>query len=242
MQAPKFDLTSDKGKNAFNGQMGSKSYVEGWMYSSADSEAFAQMGSCPDSKKMPHAYRWFIHIAALQGVRGLAAPAPAAAAAPKAAKAAAKAPKAKAAKKAVVEEEDDEDFDVFGDDDDDDEEEEAPKESRADMIARLKHEAEVRLKKKEENQRTLVGLDVKPWSTDQDLAELFKKLTTTINLPDAPIKWGEICHQVEVAYGIKKLVMSFVMGSQSSSDEVVEMIEALEDEVQSVEVTSMNVL
>jgi len=147
----------------------------------------------------------------------------------------------KAAKAPVEEEDDDEDFDVFGDDDDD-EEEEAPKESRADMIARLKHEAEVRLKKKEENQRTLVGLDVKPWSTDQDLAELFKKLTTTINLPDAPIKWGEICHQVEVAYGIKKLVMSFVMGSQSSSDEVVEMIEALEDEVQSVEVTSMNVL
>jgi len=142
-------------------------------------------------------------------------------------------------KKAKKEDSDDEDFDVFGDDSDEDDE---PKESRAEMIARLKKEAEERTKIKEAKQRTLVGLEVKPWSTDQDLKELFDRIITTVNDEKAPVKWGEICHQVEVAYGIKKLVMSFVMGATSSSDDIVEKLEAMEDDIQSVEVTSMNVL
>ena len=159
-------------------------------------------------------------------------------------KAAAVVPKAAPAKKAdkkkaKKEDSDDEDFDVFGDDSDEDDE---PKESRAEMIARLKKEAEERTKIKEAKQRTLVGLEVKPWSTDQDLKELFDRIITTVNDEKAPVKWGEICHQVEVAYGIKKLVMSFVMGATSSSDDIVEKLEAMEDDIQSVEVTSMNVL
>ena len=209
------------------------------MFSASDTESFAAFGSCPDAKKHPHAYRWYIHIAALQGVRGLSAPAAAAPA--KAAPAAKKAAPAKKAdkKKAKKEDSDDEDFDVFGDDSDEDDE---PKESRAEMIARLKKEAEERTKIKEAKQRTLVGLEVKPWSTDQDLKELFDRIITTVNDEKAPVKWGEICHQVEVAYGIKKLVMSFVMGATSSSDDIVEKLEAMEDDIQSVEVTSMNVL
>merc|ERR1712127_386689 len=107
-----------------------------------------------------------IHIAALQGVRGAVVAAPAAPAP------AAPAPAAAPAKKA----EDDDDFDVFGDDD---EEEEAPKESRAEMLARLKKEAELRTIAKEAKQRTLVGLEIKPWDTEQDLMELWKKVTTT---------------------------------------------------------------
>ena len=62
--------------------MGSKSYVEGWQYSAADSEVFAKFTGCPDAKKAPHAYRWYVHIAAIAGVRGLASAAPAAAAPP----------------------------------------------------------------------------------------------------------------------------------------------------------------
>ena len=138
----------------------------------------------------------------------------------------------------VQKEEDDDDFDVFGDDDE--EEEEAPKESRAEMLARLKKEAELRTIAKEAKQRTLVGVEIKPWDTEQDLMELWKKVTTTC-VQDG-LKWGEACSLVEVAFGIKKIVTTFVMGVNNSSDEVVEMIEALEDEVQSVEVVSMNVL
>jgi elongation factor 1-beta len=229
MAGPKFDVSTDKGLSAFNGFMGSKSYVEGWQFSSADSDYFGQFSSCPDSVKHPHAYRWYIHIAALQGVRGLAAPAPAATAA-----AAPAAPAPAAAKKKS---DDDDDFDVFGDEE---EEEEAPKESRKEMLARLKKEAEERTIAKEAKQRTLVAIEVKPWDTEQDLMALWKKITTEIKQDG--LKWGEGCTLQEVAFGIKKICTTFVMGVNNSSDDVVEAIQAMEDEVQSVEVTSMNVL
>ena len=217
-------MTTPKGAAAFNGFMGSKSCVEGWTYGPADADTFAKFASCPDSQKQPHAYRWYIHIAALQGVRGLAIAAPPAAPA-------AAAP-VKAAKK-----EDDDDFDVFGDDDEEDDE---PKESRAEMLARLKKEAEERTAKKEAKQRTLVAIEVKPYSTETDLNELWKKITTTIKQDG--LKWGERCHLEEIAFGIKKICMTFTMGAKNSSDDAIEAIEAFEDEVQSVEMLSMNVL
>jgi elongation factor 1-beta len=48
--------------------------------------------------------------------------------------------------------------------------------------------------------------------------------------------------QADVAFGIKKIQCTFTMGVANSSDDVCEAIEQMEDEVQSVEVTSMNVL
>ena len=223
---------------AFNGFMSSRSYVEGYQFSAADSEVFAKVVGCPNKQKCAHAYRWFIHIAALQGVRGLAfAPVAASAAAP-AAKKEDKKKKEKAAPKAAPVEESDDDFDVFGDEDSDDE----PKPSRSAMVEKLKKEAEERTLKKEANQRTLVSLEVKPWTTEQDLTELWKKITTGPECAQEGIKYGEHCHLVEVAFGIKKIVMSFTMGATNSSDIVIEAIEAMEDDVQSVEMTSMNVL
>lgn len=213
--------------------MGLKSYIEGYSFSPADSEVFAKFaGVCPDATKYPHAYRWYIHIAALSGGVVPTPPAPVAAAAPKAAPA----PPAKKEKKPA---DDDDDFDVFGDDDEEAEDEE-PQESRADMLARLKKEAEERTKQKEAKQRTLVGIEIKPFSIEQDLLELWKKITTTVVQPG--LKWGENCTLVEVAFGIKKIQTTFVMGVDNSSDEVQEAIEAMEDEVQSVEIISMNVL
>jgi elongation factor 1-beta len=70
--------------------------------------------------------------------------------------------------------------------------------------------------------------------------ELWKKITTTVKQDG--LKWGEACTLVEIAFGIKKIVTTFVMGAKNSSDDVVEAIENLEDDVQSVEVISMNVL
>merc|ERR1712071_48818 len=57
--------------------------------------------------------------------------------------------------------------------DDDEEEDEEPKESRAEMLARLKKEAEERTLRKEAKQRTLVAIEVKPWDTEQDLMALW---------------------------------------------------------------------
>ena len=142
--------------------------------------------------------------------------------------AAAKAPAAKAA---------DDDFDVFADDDEEDDE---PKESRADMLARLKKEAEVRTAKKEAKQRTLVAIEIKPWDVEQDLMVLWKKITTTIN--QEGLQWAQACNLVDVAYGIQKIQTTFVMGATNSSDDVIEAILEMEDEVQSCEVITMNVL
>jgi elongation factor 1-beta len=146
--------------------------------------------------------------------------------------------------------EEEDDFDVFGDDDDDDDDK--PREianadevtetgeTRREMLARLKKEAEERTAQKEAKQRTLVAIEIKPWDVEQDLMVLWKKITTTIKQDG--LKWGEQCTLADVAFGIKKIQCTFVMGVKNSSDEVVEAIEAMEDEVQSVEVTSMNVL
>jgi elongation factor 1-beta len=203
-------------------------------------------GSVPDPSKHPHAYRWYVHIAALRGMRGLAlsmAPPPvAAAAAGSAASAAPAAPAPK--KKAAKAEEEEDDFDVFGGDDDDNEgaapKEEAPKESRAEMLARLKKEAEERAAAKELKQRTLVSIEIKPWDVEQDLMALWKKIVT--NVTQDGLKWGENCTLADVAYGIKKIQTTFVMGVSNSSDDVVDAILAMEDEVQSCEVMSMSVL
>merc|ERR1712127_455637 len=139
-----------------------------------------------------------------QGVRGLATPAAATPPAAKASKAPAADKKKKAAKK---DDDDDDDFDVFGDDDE--EEDDAPKESRADMLRRLKKEAEERTLKKEAKQRTLVAIEVKPWDTEQDLMALWKKITETVT--EEGVKWAEACSLVDVAFGIEKIVTTFVM-------------------------------
>lgn len=134
---------------------------------------------------------------------------------------------------------DDDDFDVFGDDAGDNEDD-APKESREEMMARLKKEAEERTAKKEAKQRTLVAVEIKPWDVEQDLMALWKKVTTTV-VQDG-LKWGENCTLADVAFGIKKIQCTFVMGVNNSSDDVIDKILEMEDEVQSAEVTSMNVL
>ena len=146
------------------------------------------------------------------------------------------------------EEEEEDDFDVFGEDDDDEPKEEEEddevaedgKETRKQMLARLKKEAEERTAKKEAKQRTLVAIEVKPWSIEQDLVALWKKITETITQDG--LKWGESCTLADVAFGIKKIQCTFVMGVNNSSDDVIEAILAMEDDVQSAEVTSMNVL
>jgi elongation factor 1-beta len=56
------------------------------------------------------------------------------------------------------------------------------------------------------------------------------------------LKWGENCTLADVAFGIKKIQTTFVMGVNNSADDVEEAILAMEDEVQSFEVISMSVL
>ena len=85
-----------------------------------------------------------------------------------------------------------------------------------------------------------MALEIKPWDVEQDLMALWKKIVTTVTQDG--LKWGENCTLADVAYGIKKIQTTFVMGVNNSSDDVVDAILAMEDEVQSCEVTSMSVL
>jgi elongation factor 1-beta len=197
--------------------MGSKSYIEGYSMSVSDTSEFAKFnGKVPDPIKLPHAYRWYIHIAALTGgARGLSyAGPPVAAAVAEPTTAPVPAPASAApvleppAKKA---DDDDDDFDVFGDEGDDEAKEEEPKESRADMLTRLKKEAEDRTIAKEAKQRTLVALEIKPWDVEQDLLVLFKKITETVTQDG--LKWAENCNLADVAFGIKKIQTTFTMGA-----------------------------
>lgn len=211
---------------AFDEFMGSRSYIDGWSFGLADTEMMGTFTTTssggtapPDPDKYPHAYRWYIHIAALSGVtRG----AHASAAGPPVAAAVAPA----ASKKA-------------GEDDNDDDGT-APNESRDEMLARLKTEALERAAEKEAAQRTLVTIEIKPWDVEQDLMALWKKITTEVKQDG--LQWGEQCTLADVAYGIQKIQCTFTMGVANSSDDVVDAILAMEDEVQSCDLTSMNVL
>lgn len=69
---------------------------------------------------------------------------------------------------------------------------------------------------------------------------LWKKITETVTQDG--LKWGESCTLAEVAFGIKKIQTTFVMGVNNSVDEIEEKILGMEDEVQSFEVISMSVL
>ncbi|CAM9136602.1 unnamed protein product [Pylaiella littoralis] len=228
--APKFDLSTPKGMGAFNGFISSKSYVEGYSYSQADADAFAGCSGVPDKAKAAHAYRWYIHIAAIKGVRSLNL-APSSGSAPAAAPASTSraAPAAPATK---VDDDDDDDDDLFGDDE---EEEAKPKEkSRADKMA----EAKAAKDAKKKIDRSQIVFEVKPWDTETDLKELFGKICATeIN----GLVWGEAHKLVPVAFGVKKLVLSCVVEDDKVGvEDITDVIEAFEDYVQSVDMTTMN--
>ena len=224
------------------------SYVEGYAFSAADVECFAAL-SLPDAATYPNAYRWYIHIAALQGV-------PAALLASSASSAAAPAGKAAApAKAAAADDDDDNEMDW-----DEDEDDETPKEavvhppgSRAAIAAeakakrdaeteKKKEEAMVRLAKKEANQRSLCNLEIKPWEASQDLKALYAKIKETVVLDG--LKWSENCALVDVAFGVQKIVCTAVIPLSLSMDAIIDEMteETFADEIQSMNMTSMSLL
>ncbi|CAN0132623.1 unnamed protein product [Ascophyllum nodosum] len=232
--APKFDLDTPKGIGAFNGFISSRSYVEGYTFSQADADLLATCTATPDKAKAPHAYRWFIHIAALKGVISPclapskeSTPAPEPASAPPA-------PDCTPKVRAVEAPADDDDMDDMFDDD---EEEEAPKpaeKSRADKMA----EAKAAKDAKKKIDKSQIVFEVKPWEAGADLKSLFEKIKEE---KIDGLAWGEAYKLVPVAFGVKKLVLSCVVeDAKVGVDDITDCIEKFEDEVQSVDMTTMN--
>eukprot|EP00009_Paramoeba_aestuarina_P003491 CAMPEP_0201523410 /NCGR_PEP_ID=MMETSP0161_2-20130828/19713_1 /ASSEMBLY_ACC=CAM_ASM_000251 /TAXON_ID=180227 /ORGANISM="Neoparamoeba aestuarina, Strain SoJaBio B1-5/56/2" /LENGTH=166 /DNA_ID=CAMNT_0047922517 /DNA_START=96 /DNA_END=592 /DNA_ORIENTATION=+ len=151
------NLSNDAGLKAFNSFIEDKSYVNGFVPTSADFELLAEVKEAPAAKYV-NALRWYNHVSSFsEEEKAAAQKAPAAgAAAPAEAKA--------------DDGDDDDDFDVFGDDDDD-EEREAEIQRIADAAAAAKA-----AKGKVVIAKSVVVLDVKPWDTETDLKALEEKI------------------------------------------------------------------
>lgn len=138
------------------------------------------------------------------------------------------------AKKAAPAKEDSDD-DLFGSDDEDDAAAiAAAKKRAADAAAKKKAAAPKRV------DRTQVILEVKPLEAGQDM----KKLGDDIRkITKEGLTWGEEFRTVDVAFGIQKLVLqAVVVDDLVMIDDIIEPIEALEDQVQSVDLCTMNKL
>ena len=171
-------------------------------------------------------------------------------------KGAAPAKKAAAPKKAAKADDDDDDMDDLFDDDDEEEEAAAPKGSRADQakaakaerdafIQKKKEETLARLAIKEAKQRSLCNLEIKPWEAEQDLNDLFQRIKKTVNEETHPgIQWSQNCSLVDVAFGVKKMILTAVLPMTVSMDAIIEEIteDLFPDEIQSMSMTSMSLL
>ncbi|GAB5031927.1 ef-1 guanine nucleotide exchange domain-containing [Nannochloropsis oceanica] len=222
--APKFDFS--KGIGDLEKHLSTRSYVEGYSFSSADSSTFAALPSVPSAASNPNAFRWYLHIAAISGLKtvlggggGAATPSV----------------KAQPAGKAA----DDEDMDLFGDDDE--EEAAKPTLSRAEQVAAMKAEKEAKEKANKKRDRSQIVLEVKPTDTEVNLDELY--MTIKKEISPSGLTWGEGYNKSPVAYGIFKLIISMVVfDDEVSIDDVVDKIEAMDDQVQSVDINSFNKL
>ncbi len=223
--APNLSTAADLEKH-----LATRSYVEGYAFSKADSTAFSALSAVPSAASHPNAYRWYVHIAALTGLKtvlgggGGAAPAP-----KKGGKPAAKAAAA-----------DDDDMDLFGDDDED-AGAAKPALSRAEQIEKMKADKAAAEKANKKRDRSQIVLEVKPTDTEVNLDDLYATIKKEI-CPSG-LTWGEGYNKAPVAYGIFKLIISMVVfDDEVSIDDVVEKIEAMEDFVQSVDINSFNKL
>ncbi|EWM27134.1 ef-1 guanine nucleotide exchange domain-containing [Nannochloropsis gaditana] len=221
----KFDFS--KGFGDLEKHLSTRSYIEGFSFSAADSSTFSALPSVPVASSHPNAYRWYLHIASLTGLKKiLGGDGRAVASASK-----------KASAPAVAT--DDDDMDLFGDDDEDSSAK--PTMSRAEQVAAMKAEKEAKEKANKKRDRSQIVLEVKPTDTEVNLDELYKTIKEEI-CPSG-LTWGEGYNKSPVAFGIFKLIISMVVyDDEVSIDDVVEKIEAMEDSVQSVDINSFNKL
>ena len=109
-------------------------------------------------------------------------------------------------------------------------------------LAEKKQAALDRLAKKEAKQRSLCNLEIKPWEAEQDLNDLFKRIKEKVQ-PEG-LKWSENCKLVEVAFGVKKMLLTAVLPMNLSMDAIIEDMteEIFPNEIQSMNMTSMSLL
>ena len=101
-----------------------------------------------------------------------------------------------------------------------------------------------RIKKDKKGKKKLVDkyyvtIEVKGWEKDQDLGALAKKIISTIKKDG--LKWNTGYKLEEVAFGIKKLVITFFYEEDKISvEQLIDELESWEDEIQSVDIVSVH--
>jgi elongation factor 1-beta len=197
-----------------------KSYVSGWDISAEDVAVFNAVGAAP-AASFVNALRWWNHVNSYKSEFGnLGAP-------------------AAAAKNDDDDDEDDDDMDFFGSDD---EEEDAEAERiKAERVAAYNaKKAEKVAKKGATIAKSMITLDVKPFDDETDLDKLAVEIK---KIAMDGLVWGNKHEKKPLAYGIFKLVVTAVVEDEKvSTDDLVEQIEAFEDEVQSVDIAAFNKL
>ena len=189
------DLQSDSGLKTLNDHLSTRSYIEGYKPSAADSALLPQLSASIDSTKYPHAARWLNHIASFSplirkswsgsaGATSGAAPTkggkPAAAPAPAAA-------------------DDDDDDDFMASLSDDDEDEDAGNAAQA-LIAKknAEREAAKRATKGAPTAKSSLILDIKPEDSETDMNELLNEVK---QIEMDGLTWGghEVTHTPRTA-------------------------------------------
>ncbi|KYQ91511.1 elongation factor 1b [Tieghemostelium lacteum] len=210
------DLTTEKGLGELNTYLVDKTYIVGFVPSSADVEALKLVGKAPCANKYPHANRWYKTIESYDQSETTSFPKTEAVTVAAATTTATKA---------------EDDIDLFGDDDENDEEYERQLEERRKAAAEKKKPKEKVIAK------SSVLLDVKPWDDETDLAEMEKSVRS---IEMEGLLWGA-SKLAAVGYGIKKLVINcVVVDDLVSTDDLIDKIQAFEDYVQSVDIAAFN--
>ncbi len=191
-----------------------------------DVALYNALGKAPDAKAYPNVFRYYQHIAS---VAGKSLPAGVGASTGAASAAAPKASAAAPPKAAAAEEED---VDLFGEDG----------EEAAKKVAAVEKKAEEAPKKAKKVviAKTLCMYEVKPLEAGQDMKAMEAALRS---IEIDGLVWGQEFKVVDVAYGIQKLMVQFVVEDEKVMlDDVEEKMMAFEDIIQSVDQLSMQKL
>ena len=96
-------------------------------------------------------------------------------------------------------------------------------------------------KKKVEVQKSLVLIDVKVYSPEQDYDALAEKILK--NVKRDGLVWKTEYKLAEVAFGVKKIVMGMVVEDEKVSvDDIIDELTSWADEIQSVDIVAFNKL
>mmetsp|Transcript_44573 Transcript_44573/g.82674 ORF Transcript_44573/g.82674 Transcript_44573/m.82674 type:complete len:243 (-) Transcript_44573:281-1009(-) len=234
-----FDTSNDAGLAALNTFLESRSYVVGFAPTKTDVELYNTLGKAPNATSFPNVHRFYTHIGSFTDAQRSGFPAGVASSS--AAVAAGAGGPAKGKGKGKKDDSDSDSDDMFADSDDDSKGKAKAKAAAAKAKAKAKAAAAAKSakpKKAAPIAKTQVVYEVKTLEAGQDMAALEAAIRSiTID----GLTWGEQFGVVDVAFGIQKLIVQCVIEDDKVElVDIEEKIEAFEDQVQSLDLATMN--